>query len=288
MIDNHGKFVIKYCMSKKLSTIEINQKLSERRIKIVGEYINSQTKTEFMCGHGHIWMALPAIVIHGTGCPHCARNIPLSKEIINDMIVDSGITMIGEYMGSKINSLFMCNFGHQWMAKPNNILSNNGCPHCSRQFRLTKEIVNERINHRGIFLVGDYINNKTKTEFMCEHGHTWLTRTDDVLNGHGCPYCTKRGYSPSKPGTLYLLDFGHFIKYGITNDSLRRLREHQHNGQYTVLFTKFYEDGRIPQNLERQIKQQFGGRFVTKDIMPDGWTETLCKSKLEQIMESII
>ena len=33
--------------------------------------------------------------------------------------------------------------------------------------KLTKEIVNERIAHKGIAMTGDYINVDTKTEFAC-------------------------------------------------------------------------------------------------------------------------
>ena len=53
----------------KLTTEEINTRLADRGIKIIGEYTNQRTKTTFSCLSGHTWEATPHSIMHGgKGC----------------------------------------------------------------------------------------------------------------------------------------------------------------------------------------------------------------------------
>lgn len=46
-------------------------------IKIVGDFINMTTDTDFQCSNNHIWTAKPApVIIEGHGCPYCRRLKP--------------------------------------------------------------------------------------------------------------------------------------------------------------------------------------------------------------------
>jgi hypothetical protein len=49
----------------------INEKLKERGLRIVGNYINSQTKILFECSLNHTWETKPNNVLNGQGCPYC-------------------------------------------------------------------------------------------------------------------------------------------------------------------------------------------------------------------------
>lgn len=66
-----------------------------------------------------------------------------------------------------------------------------GCFAVHSRRKLTKEIVNERLRSdgRGVLLVGDYINARTKSEFECDDGHKWEAAPGFVLSGDGCPHC---------------------------------------------------------------------------------------------------
>jgi hypothetical protein len=55
---------------------------------------------------------------------------------------------------------------------------------------LTKDIVLRRIASRGITIVGEYINVKTKTMFQCKEGHVWGAPASNVMHGTGCPECS--------------------------------------------------------------------------------------------------
>ena len=169
----------------------VNERIADRGIKLIGEYKSSRTKTTFQCKDGHTWDAVPKDIMNGSGCPHCAGNITLTKDIVNQRIADRGIKLIGDYKNSATKTAFQCAEGHTWETKPNSILNGIGCPHCSGKAPLTKEIVNERIADRGITLIGEYKDTKNKATFQCPEGHTWDTMPDSVMRGTGCPHCDR-------------------------------------------------------------------------------------------------
>jgi hypothetical protein len=215
----------------------------------------------------------------------------LTKEIVNERLhLDGrGIQMIGDFHGVMVKSKFSCTKDHEWLALPNGIMSGKGCPHCAGQFPLSKEIINHRLAlaDRGIQMTGVYSNNYTITEFECSYGHNWLARPNGIMSGKGCPQCSLYGYKTNKPGYLYLLNFGEFIKYGITNNLKRRLQEHKKNGKYSTILTQYYDDGNVPKDIERKIKNTLGGKFVTEEVFEDGWTETLSISKIDEVLKII-
>jgi hypothetical protein len=140
------------------------------------------------------------------------------------------------------------------------------------------------VDNRGITLIGKYTNNATKTLFRCPHGHEWSAKPSIIKSGHGCPTCASSGFKRDKPGWIYVLIFANYIKYGITNDLERRLKEHLKNGVFELYFSQLYDSGGIAYDLELLIKRTLGGRHVTKEDCPDGWTETLPSHLLEDVI----
>ena len=201
----------------------------------------------------------------------------LTKEIVNERIKDRGFELIGEYITNKKPVLFRCPNNHTWMTRPDDVLRGHGCPKCSRNFPLTKEDVNERIKDRGIELIGELVTTDIHSVFLCANGHTWIPTPNSVLKGSGCPVCCGGGgFKPDKAGHGYLLDFGYFIKFGISNAVKRRLVQHKYyNGKFTVIKTKYFDNGQDALDWENDIKKKYGGWYVSKDILPQGFTETL-------------
>jgi hypothetical protein len=173
----------------------VRKRLADRGISLIGEYLGTQTKTLFKCSKGHTWKTTPNSVLRGSGCPQCyGTNHPLTKEIVNERIADRRLTLLGEYMGAHVSTLFQCNEGHTWLARPNNILQGKNCPHCDGQFPLSPETVNERLADRGLVLVGEYVNSAAPTQFRCAVGHTWEASSANVMAGTGCPFCYDKNH----------------------------------------------------------------------------------------------
>ena len=67
----------------------------------------------------------------------------LTKEQVNDRIVDRGLVLIGDYINAATKTTFRCDKGHEWEASPDNVMNaGTGCPICAGNTLLTKEEVN--------------------------------------------------------------------------------------------------------------------------------------------------
>lgn len=257
----------------------------------MGEFVATKVKAKFQCPNGHLWEAKPNTVLNGPGCPVCAGNAPVSKDQMIERLYNTHgdkIVMTGEYVSYSTNTLFRCVNGHEWKSNGRYLIKNgNGCPQCARNRPLTTDIINTSLEHRGIKLFREYVTGEVYSQFECVCGNIWESRAPMVLFGRGCPSCTVYGFDDAAPGWSYILDFGTYIKFGITNDLDRRLKEHLKNGDYTVVKTKLYERGLDARNWEKNIKIIFGGRYVTDAVCADGWTETLAPEKLQRLVETL-
>jgi len=178
-------------MPAKLKLAEVHRRLSEQNYTLVGEYINTNTQTTFRCSKNHEWSARPRNIINqGFGCPYCAGNAKLTKEVIQKRLDGSGIKFLGDKTGANSRATFECDSGHKWQAEINTVLNkHSGCPHCAGNHPLTTEIVNERLKPRGIQMITPYQGTKNNSSFKCQYGHEWKVGLASVLGGNGCPTC---------------------------------------------------------------------------------------------------
>lgn len=54
-------------------------------------------------------------------------------------------------------------------------------PRGAKKF-LTKEIINQRIRHRGFELISEYTKTSEKHLFKCNKNHTWLAKPNNVMS----------------------------------------------------------------------------------------------------------
>lgn len=108
-------------------------------ITVVGEYVNSNTKIEFMCSKGHVWKTTPHNILDGCSCPTCkgkkisAKKTKSHEQFANELFqVSPDITVLGEYKGTFTKIKTKCNkCGHEWESIPCNLLAGCGCPKCA-------------------------------------------------------------------------------------------------------------------------------------------------------------
>jgi hypothetical protein len=251
------------------------------------DYLGADYKVTFRCSHEHEFHSIANKIKRGSGCPECFGNKKLSKEEINNQIAGRGITFIGEYLNAKTKTMFQCECGHQWETTPNKIKRGSGCPKCYiKNISSSKKEFQEWLAHndREIVIIGEYSNNNTKTLFGCECGHQWEASPVNIKNGRGCPVCAEYGFNPSKPAWEYVFKRDGYIKYGITNNLQQRLNSHRKHGYIVLLHERYHEVGQLALDWENGVKRTHGGRYVTKEKCPDGYTETLPIHLLEAII----
>ena len=127
-------------MPQKLSKEEVIQSLPTH-ITMIGEYINTYTKTLFKCElDGYEWMAYPRDIRHGShGCPQCWNERRKKLYLwTNDMFLEKlskvrdDVEVLEEYKGTQKNIKCKCKkCGKDWYVAPCRLLKNVKCFYCS-------------------------------------------------------------------------------------------------------------------------------------------------------------
>jgi T5orf172 domain len=114
----------------KLTREDIEYRLRRKNIHLIGGFYGMDEAALFGCAKGHQWEATPKIALQRKYCPECmADEAPTSFEINVDL-KEHGIRMVKGYAGLHTKALFECFEGHQWEAKPSQVLKERKCREC--------------------------------------------------------------------------------------------------------------------------------------------------------------
>lgn len=186
------------------NTYEFKEKLYRvnQNIIVEGEYVNNKSKIAVKCAIcDNQWEATPSNLLRGKGCPKCGKmtsdfkRTKTHETFVEEMkALNPTIQIDGEYRGAFKDIVVTCTkCGHQWAAKPHDLLQRRGCCKCSGLYRKTAEEFKEDLLKicPTIRAVGEYINSHTPLEFECLRcGKHWYARPTNILNSHtGCPHC---------------------------------------------------------------------------------------------------
>lgn len=139
-------------------------------------------------------------------------------------------------------------------------------------------------------LSGEYTGIDKKTEFLCLKCNSLFISTPyNMFTKSFCPHCHTRagGFKKYNSGYFYVLSFPDLscIKYGITNNLNNRIRKHSKSNNCFLLFSLYFESGKSALDLENKIKKYVGGKYIVKEDMPDGFTETLHPTAINEILK---
>ena len=168
---------------------ELRAFASSKGGRLISEVYRAQKeKQEWECARGHRWFAKYNSIKAGNWCPTCAKwTLAEMEELAKSR---GGKVVSKEYKAVAIHLEWECSKGHRWLAKPHNVLNGQWCPHCARNRKLTIEDMKTlAASNGGACLSTDYINAKTKMDWMCSKGHRWSAVPHAVKSGHWCPFC---------------------------------------------------------------------------------------------------
>ena len=154
-------------------------------------YVNSTTKLLWECAKGHQWEARPNDIKSGYWCPKCAGVAKLCIGEMEQIAIERGGKCLSDsYGNNRINLLWECKKGHQWMAKPSKIKSGQWCRACTGYAKLTIDEMREIAEkHGGKCLSDSYINSKAKLLWQCAKGHQWKAIPSSIKRGQWCSKC---------------------------------------------------------------------------------------------------
>lgn len=231
----------------------------------------------------------------------------LARRAANDKFIIHGY--VEDFNGNSTRVKCECPIdGNIWYVKLYHIISSkSGCNVCSVASRtnIIKTPYDTVIKNClkicqwcGYDFIGfenGYQNNKSKFNYICPiHGIQQVAYNLFVNKGSRCPLCTVYGYKEDMAGYFYVYKWDHdildsFIKFGITNRNLKsRIREQAKHTEYkpALVICKKFADGKIPKKIEDEIKDTIQPlSVVSKEVFPDGFTETTHYYNLENILK---
>jgi len=169
-------------MTQPLPKKEVDKRMADINLKMIGEFIGVKSPTEFKCFCGKLFLAQPYSVFkkHTKSCG-CSKSrfcadLLRSKNII-EKLKAKGFDLVGEYVNALTNTDIRCFCGKVFKTTPNRILTGNtkscGCStykFISEHKRISKEKAEIRLQKRGFKLVGEYVSGETKADIQCHCG----------------------------------------------------------------------------------------------------------------------
>ena len=123
---NHGTGCPKCAGLVKLTNKIVDERLTNRNIKRLDEYINAVTEINFQCLNcDYTWMATPSRIFNGSGCPQCA-DISLNNDIVDKRLQGKNIKRLDNYINIITGIDFQClmeTCGYIWNTCPSVILN---------------------------------------------------------------------------------------------------------------------------------------------------------------------
>lgn len=252
---------------------------------VIGTYDGALKKIEmFHMECGSSYHVLPANFLFGQRCPLCQRyrGRKSHEEFIKEVEYKFGneYEILGTYQKYEVPLLVKHNkCGYEWEVSPNNFLQGQSkCPKCSRRIKYDTEsfrsIVNE-ITKGEYELIGEYINNYTKTLFKhLNCGYTWNICPSEFYNNNTrCPRCQgKERYTTEYFGKLVreLTNNEYCLKSNYVNNRTEVEIEHLHcNTVFCVVPTLFlYEERRCPtcKNTNSKGERKISEILSTRNI----------------------
>ena len=189
------------CYGNKKKTIKeiiyfLNKKHPNSKL-LSKEYKGCNIKLDLICEKNHPFKMSLDCINRGQWCSECAGN---KKKIIEEVAIfinekhSKAKLLSTEYKNSRSNLDLLCESGHFFKKKWDNIKSGQWCPICSRKKKKTIEdiitFVNE--NHKDSILSSkEYKNSKTNLNLVCENGHCFKKSWNAIHKGLWCPICSK-------------------------------------------------------------------------------------------------
>ena len=215
-------------------------------IEVVGIYDGVHTKILHRCLiDGYEWLATPANILKGRGCPKCANHIKRSHEqyVKEASLINPNIEVLEKYINNMTPILHRCKIHNiEWKVAPVSILRGHGCRKCGGEIlanikKKNKEQYIEDLNkiNSNIIILGEYINAHISTLHKCLiDGYEWYAKPNNVLSGTGCPKCG---------GTIKKLHDDYVSEISIINPDIEVIG--QYIDSHTSILHKCLIDGHI-------------------------------------------
>lgn len=239
----------------------------------------------------------------GCSCSAITRRSLEEKEKYLDIFcLNRHLIFLGWINNTTQARMFCSKHQYEYPATFWNMYKGKGCKKCGRELlaRIKADTLSDFIE-KAKFTHGDsysydkvvYVNQNTNVWITCNTcGKDNYQKPNNHLQGKGCKYCASRGFSPTKPCNIYVMKFTglceEFYKVGVTNNLSRRKRDfNAHWFDVELLYNYLFDTGSEAKFLESLVLASVPCKYIGKDLLPDGYTETFHPDYLENVFSLI-
>ena len=183
--------------------------VNERKFIIIGNYIDNSSEIELMCPNEHTFKITPSVFKSGFGCSKCSGKCPeQAKNNFIKLVNDRDFKIIGNYINSSTKIEMECPNAHVINVIPSYFKrSLVGCSKCvGTNTEQAKTNFTNLVSERGFKIIGDYINNSTKIELLCNNRHRINILPRNFTSGQGCVLCCTSGFNSTEKATFYIYE----------------------------------------------------------------------------------
>ncbi|EAT4181279.1 GIY-YIG nuclease family protein [Salmonella enterica] len=269
---------------------------------------NNKTRLHLICPNGHEYKPLFKNFVYGSmRCGRCSGKAKYDMvdimQHINEVRGDHEfVRIVGEWKGTNHSIIVMrCPSGHEYEINYRNfVINGNRCAKCAGNAKLTEDEALARIDecrddHTFIRFVDGWKGTTTTRIIMrCTCGYEYTLAFNNFLRGRRCAKCASHGYNIGKAGHVYVQHIPEVnaVKIGITNrtpEQRKRQHELESKLKHEIVFSWRFDDGNKAKLVEDEFKKKYKHlmKFVSKEVMPDGYTETLPADILHTFLKDV-
>ena len=208
---------VKFCSntgSRKYSYNYVKSVFEENEyILLSREYKNNTQKLDYICPKGHKSNITFGSFLKGSRCGYCYGNKKYSIEDVEDSFSKRGFKLLDtEYINSRTPMKYSCYKGHTNNISLANLHSGWGCPDCSGNKKKTIDFVKSEFEKEGYTLLSqEYVNSKSKLDYVCPSGHKSSICWGDFRQGYRCILCAGKKKKTIEEVRLYFNSFDYVL-----------------------------------------------------------------------------
>ncbi len=192
------------CYNKVKLTLEHVKESFEKNgyILLSKNYINANTKLDYICPKGHEHSIRWGDWHQGIRCIYCSGKIKFTLEQVRESFNKEDYILLSKnYINANTKLDYKCSKGHEHSIKWNDWQQGQRCAYCAGNIKLTIEQVRasfEKDNY--ILLSNEYVNTETKLNFRCAKGHEHSMEWHGWQRGNRCSTCANINSSLNQMG----------------------------------------------------------------------------------------
>lgn len=198
-----------HCSNRvKIQKEDVLAHLKDDGYELLGEFVNSNIRTELRCPNGHTWITNYQEYKNGRRCSKCSdryvenKKLPTrwNTDMVREILSKDGYKLIGDYKNATTHIKIVCPEGHEALKYFGHFLKGHMCQKCvispeneARRERSSNEFLSMS-NDSGYTILEEYYNSSVPILMRCKNGHYTRKSLSNFKKSDKCKGCLMSRY----------------------------------------------------------------------------------------------